>query len=56
MFTGKRNRVIPFHVGHVVVETRRILRGRTIAEVAAVAFLASLSQNMGRRMPVDSLA
>lgn len=44
------------HVGHVIVEAGGVLGGRSIAEVAAEAALASFSQNMGRRVPEDLLA
>jgi hypothetical protein len=44
------------HVGHIVVESRRILSRGTVAKVASKASLSGFSENMSRRVPEDLLS
>lgn len=38
---------LPFHVGHIVVESGRVGGRRTVAEIAAESLLSSLTKNVG---------
>jgi hypothetical protein len=38
---------LPFHVGHIVVESGRVGGRGTVAEVAAESLLSSLTENVG---------
>ena len=44
------------HVGHVVVESRRILSRGTVAKITSEASLSGFSENMSRRVPEDLLS
>lgn len=44
------------HVGHIVVKTRGVLSGGTVAEIASKASLGGLAEDMGRRVPENLLS
>jgi hypothetical protein len=44
------------HVGHIVIKTRGVLGGGTVAEIASKASLSGLAENMGRRVPENLLS
>lgn len=44
---GQKEYSLPFHVGHIVVESGRVGGRGTVAEVATESLLSSLAENVG---------